>query len=111
MFFYIWSSPRTFWWRYALHVRDDMKASPQATIEAVAALGYEYVELAGYADGKFYGMEPAAFKALLAKYGLKAVSSHQGTVNLENADQMIADVKAAGIEYLSSRAAYGYVYL
>ena len=80
-------------------VRDDMKSSPQATIEAVAALGYEYVELAGYADGKFYGMEPAAFKALLAKHGLKAVSSHQGTVNMDNADQMIADVKAAGIEY------------
>ena len=80
-------------------VRDDMKASPQETIEAVAALGYKYVELAGYADGKFYGIEPAAFKALLAKHGLKAVSSHQGTVNMENADQMIADVKAAGIEY------------
>ena len=80
-------------------VRDDMSASPQETIEAVAALGYEYVELAGYADGKFYGMEPVAFKALLAKHGLKAVSSHQGTVNRENADQMIADVKAAGIDY------------
>ena len=59
-------------------VRDEMKASPQKPTEAVAALGYEYVELAGYADGKFYGMEPAAFKALLAKHGLKAISSHPG---------------------------------
>ena len=80
-------------------VRDDMKVNPQKTIEAVAALGYEYVELAGYSDGKFYGMEPTEFKALLAKHELAAVSSHQGTVNMDNADQMIADVKAAGIKY------------
>ena len=80
-------------------VRDDMKVNPQATIEAVAALGYAYVELAGYSDGKFYGMEPTEFKALLAKHELAAVSSHQGTVNMDNADQMIADVKAAGIKY------------
>jgi sugar phosphate isomerase/epimerase len=30
---------------------------------------------------------------------LKPVSTHQGTVNLQNADAMIADVKAAGFEY------------
>ena len=80
-------------------VRDAMKEDVQATIEAVSSMGYDYVELAGYDNGKFYGMEPSAFKQLLNENGLQAVSSHQGTVNLENVDQMIADLKTAGISY------------
>ncbi len=80
-------------------VRDAMKEDVQATIEVVSSMGYDYVELAGYDNGKFYGMEPSAFKQLLNENGLQAVSSHQGTVNLENVDQMIADLKTAGISY------------
>ena len=80
-------------------VRDAMKEDVQATIEAVSSMGYDYVELAGYDNGKFYGMEPSAFKQLLNENGLQAVSSHQGTVNMENVDQMIADLKTAGISY------------
>ena len=80
-------------------LRDDMAKDVKGTLENVAALGYEYVEAAGYADGKFYGMGPTEFKALLESLGLKPVSSHNSTVTLENADQMIADVKAAGFEY------------
>ena len=80
-------------------IRDAMKEDVQATIEAVSSMGYDYVELAGYDNGKFYGMEPSAFKQLLNENGLQAVSSHQGTVNLENVDQMIADLKTAGISY------------
>ena len=80
-------------------VRDAMKEDVQATIEAVSSMGYDYVELAGYDNGKFYGMEPSAFKQLLNENGLQAVSSHQGTVNLENVDQMITDLKTAGISY------------
>lgn len=80
-------------------VRDAMKEDVQATIEAVSSMGYDYVELAGYDNGKFYGMEPSAFKQLLNENGLQAVSSHQGTVNMKNVDQMIADLKTAGIRY------------
>lgn len=80
-------------------LRDEMAKDVKGTLEKVAALGYQYVEAAGYADGKFYGMEPTDFKALLESLGLKPVSSHNSTVTLENADRMIADVKAAGFEY------------
>lgn len=80
-------------------LREEMPKDVKGTLEKVAALGYQYVEAAGYADGKFYGMAPAEFKALLESLGLKPVSSHNSTVTLENADQMIADVKAAGFEY------------
>lgn len=80
-------------------VRDSMTSDPKATLQAVADAGYSYVEAANYADGKFYGMDPAEFKAYLGSLGLTAMSAHMGMVNMENADQLIADVKAAGISY------------
>lgn len=80
-------------------VRDAMGKDPKGTLKAVADAGYAYVEAANYADGKFYGMTPAEFKSYLGSLGLTAKSAHMGMVNMENADQLIADVKAAGITY------------
>lgn len=82
-------------------VRDNMGEDAKATLEKVAKAGYAYVEAAGYNEGKFYGMEPAEFKAYLESQGLKPVSTHMGMVTLDNADQLIADVKAAGFEYFT----------
>jgi sugar phosphate isomerase/epimerase len=76
-----------------------MASNPKATLMAVADAGYAYVESADYAEGKFYGMTPAEFKSTLDSLGLTAISAHMGMVTLENADQLIADVKAAGITY------------
>ncbi|MFC3881885.1 sugar phosphate isomerase/epimerase family protein [Algoriphagus namhaensis] len=80
-------------------VREAMSADAKGTLQKVADAGYAYVEAAGYSEGKFYGMEPAEFKSYMESIGLTARSSHMGMVNLENADQLIADTKAAGIEY------------
>jgi sugar phosphate isomerase/epimerase len=44
-------------------------------------------------------MTPAEFKSTLDSLSLTAISAHMGMVTLENADQLIADVKAAGITY------------
>ncbi|REG83437.1 sugar phosphate isomerase/epimerase family protein [Algoriphagus antarcticus] len=80
-------------------LRDSMAKDPKGTLQAVAAAGYAYIEAAGYSDGKFYGMAPTEFKAYLESLGLQPKSTHMGGVNLENADQQIADAKAAGFEY------------
>lgn len=80
-------------------VRDDMGTNAKATLQAVADAGYKNIEAAGYEDGKFYGMTPSEFKSMLKSMKLKPISTHQGSVNLENADQMMADVKAAGFKY------------
>ncbi|SFT37792.1 Sugar phosphate isomerase/epimerase [Algoriphagus locisalis] len=80
-------------------LRDAMSNDPKSTLKTVAENGYAYVETANYEDGKFYGMSPTEFKAYLESLGLTAKSAHMGMVNMENADQLIADVKAAGIEY------------
>jgi sugar phosphate isomerase/epimerase len=81
-------------------VRDHMGMDAKSTLQAVANAGYKNIESAGYADGKFYNMSPEDFKAMLNELGLTPISTHQGSVTLENADSMIADVKAAGFEYL-----------
>jgi sugar phosphate isomerase/epimerase len=57
-------------------IRDSIRKDVPAAIEKVAKMGYSFVEPAGYGDGKFYGMEPAAFKALCEKNGLLVLSSH-----------------------------------
>lgn len=80
-------------------VRDAMNTDARGTLQKVADAGYKNIEAAGYADGKFYNMAPTDFKALLNEMKLKPISTHQGTVTMENADAMIADVKAAGFEY------------
>tara|TARA_R110002050_G_scaffold92893_1_gene194296 strand:+ start:21609 stop:22469 length:861 start_codon:yes stop_codon:yes gene_type:complete len=59
-------------------VRDDMSKDAEGTIAKLGEIGYAYVEAAGYNDGKFYGMEPAEFKALLAKHGMTMKGSHTG---------------------------------
>lgn len=80
-------------------VRDAMAKDPKATLQKVADAGYAYIEAAGYADGKFYGIEPAEFKSYLESLGLQPKSTHMGGVTLENADEQIAATKAAGFEY------------
>jgi len=80
-------------------VRQEMNKDPLETLEKVAEAGYAYVESAGYRKGKFYEMEPSEFNSKLKSLGLQPLSAHQGSVTLENADAMIADVKAAGFTY------------
>ena len=80
-------------------VRDNMGADAKATLMAVAEAGYKNIEAAGYKDGKFYNMSPKDFHKLLKEIGLTPISTHQGGVTLENADNMIADVKTAGFKY------------
>ncbi|WP_435371060.1 sugar phosphate isomerase/epimerase family protein [Maribacter dokdonensis] len=80
-------------------VRDDMGKDAKATLQAVADAGYKNIEAAGYEDGKYYGMTPSDFKGLLKSLKLKPISTHQSAVTLDNADQMMADAKAAGFKY------------
>ena len=80
-------------------VREDMKTNPKEVIKKIADIGYTHIEATGYADGKFYGMTPVEFKNYLQSLKLTPLSTHQGTATLDNADAMIADVKAAGFQY------------
>lgn len=59
-------------------LRDSIKKDIPGTVAKVKDMGYKFVEPAGYADGKFYGMDPAEFKALCDKNKLPILSSHTG---------------------------------
>jgi sugar phosphate isomerase/epimerase len=59
-------------------IRDSIMKDVPAAIAKVAKMGYKFVEPAGYEAGKFYGMEPAAFKSLCQANGMSIVSSHTG---------------------------------
>ena len=59
-------------------IRDSIMKDVPAAIAKVGKMGYKFVEPAGYSNGKFYKMEPAAFKALCKSNGLKILSSHTG---------------------------------
>ncbi|MEH6681347.1 MAG: sugar phosphate isomerase/epimerase [Sediminicola sp.] len=80
-------------------VRDDMGVDAMATLQAVSDAGYKNIEAAGYDNGKFYNLSPAEFKKAVKGLGLQPISTHQGSVTMDNADAMIADVKAAGFKY------------
>lgn len=80
-------------------VRNEMGKDPKATLKQVADLGYKYIEAVDYKDGKFYGMTPDEFKSYLKSLGLTPISVHMGSMTLDNADKLIADVKAAGFKY------------
>jgi sugar phosphate isomerase/epimerase len=57
-------------------VRDDMRKDPQATLNALAEMGYKYVEHANYINRKFYGWEAKEFKKRLDDLGMKMPSGH-----------------------------------
>jgi sugar phosphate isomerase/epimerase len=57
-------------------IRDSIGRDVPGAIEKVAKMGYTFVEPADYSDGKFYGMDPIAFKDLCAKNGMTVISSH-----------------------------------
>lgn len=82
---------------YILH--GQMKEDPVANMQKVAKIGYNAIETAGYADRKFYGIDPVEFKVLCDDLGLIPQSSH-ADVNLKNIDETIDDTINAGMTYL-----------
>ena len=76
-------------------VRNSMKEDFEGTLRAVAEMGYEYVEFAGY-----YDKTSEEIKALLEKYGLKCVSVHQGLDFFdEDPDGKCEFLKGFGVKY------------
>ncbi|QCK17081.1 sugar phosphate isomerase/epimerase family protein [Mangrovivirga cuniculi] len=80
--------------------REELKSNPKEVLRNIKAVGYKYIEDAGYLDGKFYGMTPTEFKEYLDELNSVPVSSHQGGITFDNADQIISDVKTVGYKYL-----------
>lgn len=76
-------------------VKNAMNADFEGTLKAIADMGYEYVEFAGY-----HGKTAEELVAVLEKYGLKCVSVHQGIEFFdEDPDAKVEFLKAFGTKY------------
>ena len=100
-------------------IRDSIGRDVPASIAKVSKMGYKFVEPAGYKNGKIYGMEPAAFKALLKKNKMTMMSSHTGhnapdSTNYKETmawwDTCIAAHLAAGAKYIVQPSMGGSAY-
>ena len=75
-------------------VRDDMRKDPQATLNALAEMGYKYVEHANYVNRKFYGWEAKEFRKRLDDLGIKMPSGHtvMGKLHWDDAKNDFTDL-------------------
>ncbi len=90
-------------------VKDDMAKDAAGTVAKVGAMGYTFIETAGYADGKFYGIDPEKFKEIANEAGLNFLSSHTSHALPDSDkwdeamkwwDQCIDAHAAAGVKYI-----------
>ena len=76
-------------------VKEAMKEDFEGTLKAIADMGYEYVEFAGY-----FGRSAEEIKEILNKYGLKCISVHQVLDFYdEDADAAAEFLKTFGVKY------------
>jgi len=96
--------PKTFGIGLQLYtIRDAMKLDVPGSLQKVSNAGYKYIELADYANGKFYGYEPVDFKKLVNDLGMEILSSHTQVeaagITLDNAQKMAEDHSKLGVKY------------
>lgn len=84
-------------------VRDAMAADTLGTLKKLSDLGYKNLELASYADGKFYGFAPKEFNKIVTDLGMVNLSSHTQVeaagITVENAQKMADDHAELGVKY------------
>ncbi len=82
-------------------LRNELSKDAKDTIRKVAALGYKEVENFGYANRKFFGMDPKTYADFLKDNGLTAPSGHYMLPQLSSGwDLAIEDAKAIGQQYM-----------
>lgn len=84
-------------------IRDAMAADTPGSLKKLSDMGYRNLELAGYADGKFYGYTPDEFKKMVNDLGMEVISSHTQVeaagITMDTA-KIMADAHAAlGVKY------------
>lgn len=84
-------------------IREEMVRDPLGSLKQVADLGFSYLELAGYSDGRFYGFAPLEFKKIVDDLGIEIISSHtmvEASVKTSEKARKVAEAHAAlGVRY------------
>jgi len=98
------ADPKTFGIGLQLYtIRDAMGKDAPGSLKMVSDIGYKYLELADYKNGKFYGYLPAEFKKLVNDLGMEILSSHAGVspkgITDDEAKKMAEDHAKLGTKY------------
>jgi len=84
-------------------LRDAMAADALGSLKKLSDLGYKNLELANYADGKFYGFAPKELKKAVSDLGMTILSSHTQVeaagITVDNAKKMADDHAELGVKY------------
>lgn len=84
-------------------IRDAMAADVPGTLKKLSDMGYKNLELASYADGKFYGYAPIELKKMANDMGMDIISSHASVeaagITAENAKKMADAHAELGVKY------------
>ncbi|HKJ81887.1 MAG TPA: sugar phosphate isomerase/epimerase [Ignavibacteriaceae bacterium] len=84
-------------------IRDAMTADVAGSLKKVSDLGYKNIEMASYANGKFYDMAPKEFRKLVEDLGMKIVSSHTSVesegITTASAQKMADAHAEVGVKY------------
>jgi sugar phosphate isomerase/epimerase len=81
-------------------VRDLLRKDYDGTLAKLAQIGYKEVEPAD----PYNNLEPAAYKALLDKYGLKMFSTHAGATEGPDLEKQLEGFQLMGIKYTEVRS-------
>lgn len=96
--------PKTFGIGLQLYtIRDAMGKDVPGSLKKVSDIGFKYLELADYKDGKFYGYLPEEFKKMVNDLGMEILSSHAGVnpkgITADEARKMAEDHAKLGAKY------------
>ncbi len=84
-------------------IRDAMKADTPGSLKKVSDIGYKYLEMADYADGKFYGYLPGDLKKMVNDLDMEILSSHASVspkgISVDEAKKMAEDHAKTGAKY------------
>jgi sugar phosphate isomerase/epimerase len=84
-------------------IRDAMEKDVPGSLKKVSDIGYKYLELASYENGKFYGYLPGDFKKMVNDLGMEIISSHAGVnpkgISNDEAKKMAEDHAKLGAKY------------
>lgn len=88
-------------------VRDAISEDPEKTLERLAGLGFNGLEIYGY-NGTFFGKTRNEFRTILKNTGLRVISSHHTTgilhpepgTLLQTWEQSVEDLHFIGAEYM-----------
>jgi sugar phosphate isomerase/epimerase len=84
-------------------IRDAMRKDAPGSLKQVSDIGFKYLEMADYSNGKFYGYAPVDFKKMVLDLGMEVISSHAGVnpkgITDDEAKKMAEDHAGVGAKY------------